>query len=74
MKYGASPFNSEIWVRGVISSSGDEQSWQPLGIYGTQDDADQACSSIDEFIGPITISQPWPTGDWPRAYYPRRVI
>ncbi len=75
MKYGVSPYNSEIWVRGqILSPSGDEESWQPLGIYGTQEDANQACTSIDEFIGPITLSQPWPAGDWPLAYYPRRTI
>lgn len=71
MKYGSSPYNSEIWVRGQMV---DDTSWQPLGIYGTQVDADQACVSTNDFIGPVTLSQPWPAGDWPRAYYPRRVI
>ncbi len=69
MKYGISPYDSGIWVRGQMV---DDASWQPLGIYGTQADADQACVSTDEFIGPITLSQPWPAGDWGQAYYPRR--
>lgn len=77
MKYGISPYNSELWVRGQIlppANEGDEESWKPSGIYATQDEADQACLSTNEFIGPITLSQPWPAGDWPRAYYPRRII
>jgi hypothetical protein len=73
MKYGISPYNSEIWVRGQILAS-DEESWQPLGIYGTQEDAAQACTSADEFIGPVTLNQPWPGASWPQAYYPRRII
>lgn len=71
MKYGVSPYNSEIWVKGQML---DDTSWQPSGIYATQDEADQACLSAEEFIGPVTLSQSWPAGDWPRAYYPRRTI
>jgi hypothetical protein len=72
MKYGVSPYDSEIWIRGQLSSDG--QSWQPLGIYAAQAEADQACLTITEFIGPITLGQPWPTGNWPLAYYPRQTI
>ena len=72
MKYGAAPYDSIVWVRGQLSSDGE--SWQPLGVYGTQVEADQACVSITEFIGPITLSQSWPSGDWPLAYYPLQTL
>jgi hypothetical protein len=71
MKYGVSPYDSEIWIRGQIQDSAD--SWQPLGIYATQQEADQACTTTSEFIGPIRLNQPWPTDNWPLAYYPRRL-
>ena len=71
MKYGVSPYDSEIWIRGQMQD--DEESWQPLGIYGTQQEADLACLTTTEFIGPISLNQPWPQDNWALAYYPRRL-
>jgi hypothetical protein len=63
---------NEVWVHGQLVNP---DAWLPLGIYTTQQQADEACTLTNEFIGPIPLNQPWPdTTNWPRAYYPRRQL
>lgn len=65
---------SEVWVHGQLVNP-DDNTWLPLGIYTSQQQADEACTLTNEFIGPIPLNQPWPdTTNWPRAYYPRRQV
>jgi hypothetical protein len=65
---------NEVWVHGQLVNPISD-AWRPLGIYTTQQQADEACTLTNEFIGPIPLNQPWPdTTNWPRAYYPRRQI
>ena len=65
----------EVWVHGQLIHPTDVTTWRPLGIYTAHQQADEACTLTNEFIGPIPLNQPWPdTTNWPRAYYPRRQI
>jgi hypothetical protein len=65
---------SEVWVHGQLVNP-DDNTWLPLGIYTSQQQADEACTLTNEFICPIPLNQPWPsTPNWPRAYYPRRIL
>lgn len=57
----------------VVGMDGDEQGWQVIGIFTTEEDADAACRTRAHWLAPVTLDldlgdEPM---DWPGVRYPR---
>jgi hypothetical protein len=63
---------SEVWVRGQLLPN--DEGWKLLEICTSQQMADEHCVLSNEFIAPAPLNKPFPEGDIPRAYFPRRQI
>lgn len=56
----------------VDGMQGEPAAWQVLGVFDDHDRAVAACSTSDDFVGPIQLNRRLPDDvvPWPNAVYP----
>lgn len=68
-----SSINNLVWVRGTLTNAGmDEERWAAKGVYTTEREAANACTTDDDFIVLVELDKPFPmfAVDAIKMYYP----
>ena len=62
-----------VWVVGEARYIGSQE-WEMIGVFSTQEKANEACILPRYFVGPVEINKAFPskTVPWPGAYFPIR--
>lgn len=63
-----------VWVCGKMRGKDDagNPAWDLQGVFDTETAAEAACTSLNDFIGPVSLNQVLPQGatEWPNCRYP----
>ena len=60
-----------VWVAGQHHGG---PAWELLGVFSAEQAAVAACTTQDDFVGPVPLDTVLPVEsvDWPGSYYPLR--
>jgi hypothetical protein len=63
------PESKIVWLAGEYK---EEQQWEIIGIFETEYQANEACKTLNQFIGPIELNKPeYNQVKWEGSYYPQ---
>ena len=61
-----------VWLVGEHKYETPTSQWEIIGIFETEYQANEACKTLTQFIGPIEMNKPeYNQVKWEGSYYPR---
>ena len=68
----------ELWIAGRALGKSEKEghiAWEVRGVFDDQALAEDACTTMLDFVGPLVLNQRCPeeTVEWPGCYYPKGV-